>query len=37
MFFGRGNQILSERKFKIEDSRKVRKQKNLQDRLKNMH
>lgn len=37
MFFGRGNLVLSERKIKIEESRKIRKQKNLEDRLKNMH
>ena len=37
MFFGRGNKVLSERKFKIEESRKIRKQKNLSDRLKNVH
>lgn len=37
MFFGRGNQVLNERKIKIEESRKSRKQKNLTDRLKNMH
>ncbi|NBO24861.1 MAG: transposase [Chlamydiae bacterium] len=37
MFFGRGLQVLTERKIKIESARKFRKQKNLQERLKNMH
>jgi hypothetical protein len=37
MFFGRGQQVLAERKVKIENARKNRKQKNLEDRLKNMH
>ena len=34
---GWGNQVLSERKIKIETARKIRKQQNLEDRLKNMH
>jgi transposase-like protein len=37
MFFGRGQQVLTERKSKIETARSNRKQKNLEDRLKNMH
>lgn len=37
MFFGRGQQVLNERKVKIETARSRRKQKNLEDRLKNMH
>ena len=37
MFFGRGQQVLTERKNKIETARSNRKQKNLEDRLKNMH
>ena len=37
MFFGRGQQVLNERKVKIETARCERKQKNLEDRLKNMH
>lgn len=37
MFFGRGQQVLTERKEKIETARSFRKQKNLEDRLKNMH
>ncbi len=37
MFFGRGQQVLMERKRKIESARKFRKQKNYQERLKNMH
>ncbi|MCK6597348.1 MAG: hypothetical protein L6Q37_03220, partial [Bdellovibrionaceae bacterium] len=36
MFFGRGQQVLTERKNKIETARSNRKQKNLEDRLKNM-
>ncbi len=37
MFFGRGQQVLMERKIKIESARKFRKQKNYQERVKNMH
>ncbi len=37
MFFGRGNLILSERKSKIESARQIRKQKNFNDKMKNMH
>ena len=37
MFFGRGQQVLTDRKNKIETARSNRKQKNLEDRLKNMH
>jgi len=37
MYFGRGKQVLTERGIKIESARKFRKQKNLEERLKNMH
>jgi transposase InsO family protein len=37
MFFGRGQQILQERKEKIKNARKLRKQSNGADRLKNLH
>ena len=37
MFFGRGQQVLTERRIKIESARKFRKHKNLEERVKNMH
>ena len=37
MYFGRGQQVLTERKIKIETARTFRKQKNLEERVKNMH
>ena len=37
MFFGRAQLVLSERKIKIESARKFRKQKNFEERMKNMH
>jgi hypothetical protein len=36
-YHSRGQQVLEERKVKIETARKNKKQKNLEDRLKNMH